>query len=101
VETAAYRIVQEALTNVARHAGAKRVTVELRGADHELRLEVRDDGVGLRPANGQARPGIGLVGIRERVRSLGGTMTLASATGGGARLSVRLPLPDPGPPGLG
>src|SRR5438105_2156003 len=92
VETAAYRIIQEALTNVARHAHAKRVAVELRGDDQELRLEVRDDGVGLRPTNGSGRRGIGLVGIRERVRALGGTMTMSSVIGGGARLRVSLPL---------
>jgi signal transduction histidine kinase len=92
VETAAYRIIQEALTNVARHAHAKRVAVELRSDDQELRLEVRDDGVGLRPMNGSGRRGIGLVGIRERVRALGGTMTMSSDAGGGARLRVSLPL---------
>ncbi len=97
VETAAYRIIQEALTNVARHASAKRVAVVLRGGDHELSLEVRDDGVGMRTTNGNGhRAGIGLVGIRERVRALGGTMNMASAAGGGARLTVHLPLPVSG-----
>src|SRR5437762_1101737 len=79
IETALYRIIQEALTNVARHARAKRVWVALTGKGDELRLEVRDDGVGLPADNGASRPsGIGLIGIRERVRALRGTVTLSS-----------------------
>ena len=84
IETAVYRIIQEALTNVARHAHAKRVWVGLTGRGDELRLEVRDDGVGLPADNGASRPsGIGLIGIRERVRALGGTVSLSSGPGGG------------------
>ncbi len=92
VETALYRITQEALTNVARHARARRVRVALAAEDGELRLEIEDDGVGFpaRSGNG-ARAGTGLVGIRERVRALGGTLTLHSANG--ARLRVSVPLP--------
>ena len=91
VETALYRIAQEALTNVARHARASRVRVALAARDGELRLDIEDDGVGFpsRHANG-GRVGVGLVGIRERVRALGGTVTLHSGTG--ARLRVSLPL---------
>ncbi len=93
IETAVYRITQEALTNVARHARAHQVSVRLDVDRGELRLHVEDDGVGIpsghRPgANGG---GVGLIGIRERVRALGGTMKLDSAPG--ARLEVRLPLP--------
>src|SRR3989441_10248618 len=66
IETAVYRIIQEALTNVARHAHAKRVWVGLTARGDELRLEVRDDGVGLPADNGARRPGgIGLIGLRE------------------------------------
>src|SRR5205814_1474586 len=92
VETALYRVAQEALTNVARHARASRVGVALVARDGELRLDVEDDGVGFpqRPANG-TRVGVGLVGIRERVRALGGTVTLHP--GKGARLRVSVPLP--------
>ena len=94
IETAVYRIIQEALTNVARHAHAKRVWVALTGEGDELRLEVRDDGVGLPADNGARRPsGIGLIGIRERVRALRGTVTLSSGPGGGACLRASLPLP--------
>ncbi len=93
IETAVYRIIQEALTNVARHAHAKRVWVALTGEGDELRLEVRDDGVGLPANNGARRPsGIGLIGIRERVRALRGTVTLSSGPDGGACLRASLPL---------
>jgi signal transduction histidine kinase len=101
LETAVYRIVQEALTNVARHARAHSVSVALSSGAGELHLEVRDDGVGL-PSNGQSRrTGIGLVGIRERVRALGGTVTISSGQSGGARLNVRLPLPSEPPAARG
>src|SRR5881628_651749 len=97
IETAVYRIIQEALTNVARHASAKRVWVALTGRGDELRLEVRDDGVGLPAGNGASRPsGIGLIGIRERVRALGGTVSLSSGLGGGACLRASVPMPREG-----
>jgi len=97
IETAVYRIIQEALTNVARHAHAKRVWVGLTARGDELRLEVRDDGVGLPADNGASRPsGIGLIGIRERVRALGGTVSLSSGPGGGACLRASVPMPREG-----
>jgi len=99
IETAVYRIIQEALTNVARHASAKRVWVALTGKGDELGLEVRDDGLGLPVGDGANRPtGIGLIGIRERVRALGGTVTLSSGPEGGACLRASLPLPREGGP---
>jgi signal transduction histidine kinase len=89
-ETAVYRITQEALTNVARHAKARRVEVSVHAAGARLRLVVADDGVGLAAA--AARPaGMGLVGIRERVLALGGTLVLRGD--GGTELRVELPLP--------
>jgi len=90
VETAVYRITQEALTNVARHAHAGHVRVTLRAAPGEMRLEVDDDGVGI----GTHRPGqgIGLTGIGERVRALGGTVSIRSDHG--TRLLVNLPMPS-------
>jgi two-component system sensor histidine kinase UhpB len=94
VETAVYRILQEALENVARHAGARCVHVDLAGRDGEIRLEVRDDGVGFPPlfgTNGIA--GTGLIAVRERVTALGGRLELESD--GGARLRVHLPLSAP------
>jgi signal transduction histidine kinase len=89
-ETAVYRITQEALTNVARHARATRVRVTVRGDDRHLVLTVVDDGVGL--ARDGARPqGMGLIGIRERALALGGRLVLQSRQG--TELRVELPLP--------
>ena len=86
-ELALFRALQEALSNVARHAGAHSVAIALSHADGALDLEVRDDGRGL-----AGSPGLGLTGMRERLGALGGGMRLANAVGGGARLAVRLPL---------
>ena len=91
IETAVYRITQEALTNVVRHAGARHVRVALTAMDGELRLEVEDDGVGLAPKRKNGELGTGLIGIRERVRALGGSASITS--GSGAHLCVRLPIP--------
>jgi signal transduction histidine kinase len=89
-ETAVYRITQEALTNVARHARASRVDVDVRADASRLSLVIVDDGIGLSQA--PDRPlGMGLVGIRERVRALGGTLTLTGHAG--TELRVELPLP--------
>jgi signal transduction histidine kinase len=89
VELAAYRIVQEALTNVRRHAGAAPATVTIRRDGESLELEVRDEGPGA-PAG--ARPGHGIIGMRERAALYGGELEVASPAGGGhivrARLSV-------------
>jgi signal transduction histidine kinase len=91
IETALYRITQEALTNVARHAQASRVRVSVASTGTDVRLEIEDDGVGLPPRNGaDGETGIGLVGIRERVRALGGTLTIFSRQG--VRLAARVPL---------
>jgi signal transduction histidine kinase len=91
VETAVFRIAQEALTNVARHSRASHVDVSLRRDEHSLCLQVQDHGIGLPAGDGPKSRGTGLVGIRERVRALGGTFALSS--GSGTRLEVRLPLP--------
>ncbi len=85
VELAAYRIVQEALTNVTRHAQARVVTVRLAYAD-EVTIEVIDDGVG-----GQPGPGNGIAGMRERATALGGTVEAGALPGGGFRVLARLP----------
>ena len=88
IEVAVYRVVQEALTNVARHARARHVRVALATDRGELSLRVDDDGVGLPPEG--RHPGTGLIGIRERVQALGGSVTIASRAG--TSLVVRLPL---------
>jgi signal transduction histidine kinase len=88
VEVAAYRIVQEALTNVVRHANARACRVNLT-VDRDLELEIIDDGVGL-PEERHA--GVGLSSMRERVAELGGIFTAESLSSGGTRVLARLPL---------
>jgi signal transduction histidine kinase len=90
IELSAYRIVQEALTNALKHARAHRADVTLRYGPDELRIEVRDDGRG--GASTSNGPGYGLVGVRERVKIYGGTMTAGTAPDGGFVLDARLPL---------
>ncbi|HEX6724741.1 MAG TPA: histidine kinase [Gaiella sp.] len=89
IDLSAYRIVQEALTNTLKHAHARRADVTLRYAPNELRIEVRDDGTGGGSTNGT---GYGLVGVRERVKIYGGTMTAGAVPEGGFVLDARLPL---------
>jgi signal transduction histidine kinase len=90
-----FRIVQEALTNVARHARAKHVDVDVTLEAGSLRLLVRDDGVGL-PARDQPRPpgsgGMGIIGMRERTLALGGTFRIESQPGAGTTVEVILPV---------
>ncbi|MFI9766061.1 sensor histidine kinase [Streptomyces sp. NPDC052415] len=90
VGAAAYRIVQEALTNAVRHAGPEpAVVVDLHEEDGALHLAVSDDGTG--PVPGKV-PGFGLVGMRERARSVGGTLDSGPCPGGGFRVTAVLPL---------
>lgn len=92
VELAAYRIVQEALTNVRRHAGASvtRAQVELHHRPGELVVRVTDDGSGPAPVTG-GEPGHGLVGMRERVASCGGTLRTGPGPSGGFEVLARFP----------
>jgi len=87
VESAAYFIVNEALTNVARHAHATRAEVAIERAGSRLVIEVRDDGVG----GADASRGTGLQGLRERVDGLGGNLHVVSPDGGPTTISVELP----------
>jgi signal transduction histidine kinase len=89
LDLSAYRIVQEGLTNALKHARATNADVTLRYAPDQLKIEVRDDGVGGATSDGL---GHGLVGIRERVKIYGGDMSAGSANGGGYVLSTSLPL---------
>ncbi len=87
------RIAQEALANVRRHAQARHVQVQLIRVDDHLELTVADDGHGFDPRLPQGRRGIGLSSMRERARSIGGKLTVASNPGAGTRVTVRVPLP--------
>jgi signal transduction histidine kinase len=89
LSSVAFRIVQEAITNVVRHAQATRIEVKLTRGPEALELTVRDDGVGI---DGQKKGGFGLLGIRERVSALHGELLLARADGGGTILRAQLPL---------
>jgi signal transduction histidine kinase len=93
VETAAFRILQEALANVRKHARAARVDVELHRRADGLDLDVSDDGVGLPPDEGRGRRGLGLLSMRERAHLVGGTCAIESPGQRGTRVRVRLPLP--------
>ena len=90
VETSCYRIVQEALTNVARHADASAVEISLLRRQNGLVLELRDDGAGFDP--GSPTAGHGIAGMRERVELLGGCFELSSETARGTHLRVEIPL---------
>ncbi len=85
--TAAFRILQEALTNVARHAHASRVEVTILRNEASLRIKVRDNGRGLASRQG----GLGIVGMRERALALGGEATVSAGAEGGTVVEVRLP----------
>ena len=95
VATAAFRIVQEALTNVARHANASRVEIDVRAHADALHVRVADDGVGLDPDTLVGRRSLGVVGMRERARAQGGSLTIEGTPGRGAAVSVSFPLPLP------
>jgi len=90
--SALYRILQESLTNVARHAKASRVDVTLERVDGALQLTVRDDGRGFRPTEARAQKTYGLLGLRERTVLLGGETSVTSEPGRGTTVEVRLPL---------
>lgn len=89
IDLSAYRIVQEGLTNALRHARASHADVTIHYGPDELQIEVRDDGVGGSASDGS---GLGLVGVRERVRIYGGEMSAGVAPQGGFVLSTRLPV---------
>lgn len=94
VDLSAYRIVQEALTNALRHAGAERVVVRVArgGAGGALALSVADDGRGLRRGEAERSGGHGIAGMRERAALLGGTLEVSSADGSGTVVRAELPL---------
>ncbi len=92
VEAAVYRFVQESLTNVSRHARAKVVSVRVSTEDDRLHVEVADDGVGFVPSRALSGGGLGLIGMTERSRMLGGKLIIDSAPGRGSSLRMDLPI---------
>jgi signal transduction histidine kinase len=100
-DQAAYRIVQEALTNVSRHAGAASASVHLHYTPHTLSIQVDDDGKGQVTSTGTGNgtrtsgPGLGLIGMRERVSALGGQLQAGPRDGSGFRVRAELPARAP------
>jgi len=90
--TGIYRICQEALTNVYRHAAAKLVEVELSVGNDQVALEIRDDGIGMDPRAIDSPDSFGLMGMRERARALGGTLTVDWARPSGTTVRVQVPI---------
>jgi len=90
--TCLYRVVQEALTNTTRHAGARSVYVDVNCFGNWVQAIISDDGKGFEPG-AEKRKGLGLLGMEERVRELGGTIRLISAPGRGTSVEIRLPCP--------
>jgi len=92
VEITLYRIAQEALNNVIKHAGARTANIEVRHTTECVSCTVRDDGVGVAANRLEGGTGLGLVGIRERLGALGGSVHIASQPGGGTTLRAEIPL---------
>jgi PAS domain S-box-containing protein len=95
-QIAAYRIVQELLTNVARHSGASGVRIVLRVKGGMLEIEVADNGRGIRATEATGIRSLGLLGMRERAHAAGGSITVKGRPGGGTIGTVRLPIAQPG-----
>jgi PAS domain S-box-containing protein len=94
--TAVYRAIQESLTNIARHSGAKNAWVLLAQENGEVLVEIEDDGRGVTPGDLAKASSLGLKGMRERVAYYGGSLEVARAPRGGTRLRVRMPLASRG-----
>ncbi len=89
-----YRIVQESLNNILKHARAKQVNIQLERDIHEVQLRIEDDGAGFSLDGIGSKKGLGLKNIAERVRMLGGTLKIDSSSGGGTRVEVAIPIAE-------
>lgn len=96
-----FRMFQELLTNIAKHAAASRVCASLQEEEGWLKLEVADDGRGISDGDLAKPDSFGICGIRERCRDLGGGMEITAAPGGGTRVAIRIPLKPPAATGRG
>jgi signal transduction histidine kinase len=89
--TAVFRILQEALTNVARHADADRVEVRVVRSPERVRMEIRDDGKGITQEEVDTTKSFGLLGMEERARMFGGTLAVEAGEAGGTTVTVSMP----------
>jgi signal transduction histidine kinase len=89
--TTLYRVVQEALTNCARHSHARSIFIDLAETNETVQLVIQDDGRGI---TDKSNPGLGLIGIQERVRDLGGVFDVSSTSGKGATIKIELPVQE-------
>jgi PAS domain S-box-containing protein len=97
--TAVFRIFQEALTNIVRHAKASRVDVGLKAQGGHFEMTVGDDGAGMQPEPSERGKSFGLIGIRERVRDFGGELFVSGSPAGGTCVKISVPTGDQGAPG--
>ena len=104
IELVLYRVAQESLTNIVKHAGADKVWIDLDRGVHDLSLSIRDNGVGFDPEDtetpGRARAGLGLFGMRERAALAGGTLRIWQRPGGGTEVFTFIPLDRSSPSAL-
>lgn len=91
-EIVLYRVVQEALTNAAKHSRASRIRISVCRRDGCICCDIRDDGVGFDHDSAQHNPGLGLLAMRERLQGIGGVLSIDSSPGGGTNLSIRFPV---------
>jgi signal transduction histidine kinase len=94
--TTLYRVVQEALSNVARHSQARQCTIRLHTSGGAIMLRIEDDGIGITPAQAAAAESYGIIGIHERVEELGGSLSIVGSRESGSTLLARIPLPNEG-----
>ncbi|MGI8988764.1 MAG: chemotaxis protein CheB [Bryobacteraceae bacterium] len=93
-----YRVAEEALRNIAKHARTKLAIVSISRRDHRIQLTIRDPGVGFNPDSLKGRAGLGIISMEERVRLAGGKISVRSRPGDGTRVEVVIPLPPAGNP---
>ena len=96
VASALYRIVQESLRNVAKHAGKTSVRITLTGGSNQLSLSIRDNGIGFDAHSVQDKGGLGLVSMQERARLVHGDFSLETLPGRGVTITIRVPLSSQG-----
>jgi PAS domain S-box-containing protein len=93
-----FRILQEALHNIAKHSQATKINIELNGTSDSLHLDITDDGVGFVPREPSASPGLGLISMRERLHLIGGTFIITTKPGSGTRIDAIVPMAKAIPP---